>query len=73
MGDLLLLWQIQIFARQRNNIIERDLRPVFHDQRFLRNGNVPHPARDGHIRTTGFLVSRGGVFIYFVKKRSSFT
>ena len=30
--------------------------------RFLRNGNVPHPARDGHIRTTGFPVIGDKVF-----------
>ena len=49
-------------ARQRNNIIHRNLRPVLHDQRLLRNGNVPHPARDGHIRTTGFPVIGDKVF-----------
>ena len=24
-------------------------RPVLHDQRLLRNGDVPHPVRDGHM------------------------
>ena len=41
---------------------QRDNRPVFHDQHLLRNGNVPHPARDGHIRATGLPVIGNEVF-----------
>ena len=37
-------------------------RPVLHDQRLLRNGNAPYPARDGHIRATGFPVIGNEVF-----------
>ena len=62
MGDLLLLWQIQISARQRNNGIQRDNRPVLHDQNFLRNGDVPHPACHGHIRAASLPLVRDKVF-----------
>lgn len=37
------------------NIIHRNLRPVFHDQSPLLNGDVPHSARDGHIRAASLL------------------
>ena len=43
--------------------IYRHTRPVLHDQRLLRNGNVPHPARDGHIRTTGLPLVRDEVAV----------
>ena len=49
-------------ARQRNNIIHRNLRPVLHDQRLLRNGNVPHPARDSHIRAASLPVIGNELF-----------
>ena len=45
------------------NIIEQDNRPVFHDQCLLRNGDVPHPAGDGHIRAAGLPLDRDEVAV----------
>lgn len=47
---------------QGENIIQRDDRPVLHDQSPLRNGDMPNPAGDGHIRATGFPVIGNEVF-----------
>ena len=49
-------------SRNRGNILKTDDRPVLHDQRLLRNGNMPHPVRDRHIRATGFPVIGNEVF-----------
>ena len=44
------------------NIFQRNLRPVFHDQKPLRDGNVPHHAGDGHIRAARLPLVRDKVF-----------
>ena len=47
---------------QKGDIIQRDNRPVLHDQSLLRNGDVPHPARDSHIRAASLPVIGNEVF-----------
>ena len=49
-------------SRNRGNILKTDDRPVLHDQRLLRNGNMPHPPRDGNIRTARFPVIGNEIF-----------
>ena len=46
----------------RNDIIQWDDRSILHDQSPLRNGDVPHPASDGHVRATGLPVVRDEIF-----------
>ncbi len=44
------------------NIFQRNCRPVFHDQKPLRDRNVPHHAGHGDIRPTGLPVIGNKVF-----------
>ena len=46
----------------RNDIIQRDDRPVLHYQRLFRDGNVPYPAGHGHIRAASLPVIGNEVF-----------
>ena len=46
----------------RNNIFQRDDCSVLHDKRLLRQGNVPHPARDGHVRAARLSVIGNEIF-----------
>ena len=46
-----------------DNIFQRDCRPVFHDQKPLRDRNVPHPAGDGDIRAASLPLVRDKVAV----------
>lgn len=50
-------------SRNRGNVLKGDVYPVLHDQNFLRNGDVPHPAGHGHIRASGLPLVRDKVTV----------